>query len=240
MRALRETWEARPELSFNELIEVLRNHGYNWSTSDKDLASILQRLNEQLPAQLPREKHKAAGTFLLRTSQPDLQVTIDPQRVIMRLVGEPEIRPTVWEYEKIERARVSELLAIRDCEATVHHLGLVHSIRRCLPSTLPLRADGGLYQEDLRRREEIWLLRFADSMVLIGGHSRLDRWVIERRTTRYEQLPWECIRGLARTFKECSSNPYSGVELITRGIPQPLGIPQDILLVESPLSEKPA
>lgn len=240
MAALRDTWEAQPELSFAELLDVLHNHGLQWSTSDEDLAKLLEHLNADIPATVPRRAGKASGTFIVRTSEPDLQVTIDPTTVIMRLIGEPEARPTVWEYQKIERARVSELLAIRDGAGTIHHLGMVRSIRRCGTQTLPVRKDGCLYQEDLARREELWLLRFADSMVLVGGRKRLERWVIERRSTRYEQHPWHHIRGLRPTPPQASDASYSGVELFSRGTAQPLGTPQDILLVEAPLSRKRA
>ncbi|KAA8723766.1 hypothetical protein [Corynebacterium spheniscorum] len=222
MAALRDTWEAQPELSFAELLDVLHNHGLNWSTSDEEFSTLLNHLNAAHPAHLPRDNAHATGSYLLRTTQPDFLVTVHPTRVILRLTTSPETRPGVWSYHSIERASVAEPLVIRDTAEVQHHLGVIQSIRAITVPSLPLRKGGYLHCRDITTREHTWLLRFPEAIMLLGTH--IDLWRIHRRTTEYQHFRWQRLSGLQHPHADCIVDEHMNV-----------GPLQESLLVEAPL-----
>lgn len=221
MAALRDTWEAQPELSFAELLDMLHNHGLNWSTSDAELSKLLSHLNAAHPAHLPRHNARATGSYLLRTTQPDFLVTVHPSRVILRLIASPETRPSVWSYHSIERASVAEPLVIRDTAEVQHHLGVIQSIRAIAAPALPLRKDGHLYRRDISSLEQTWLLRFPEAIMLLGTH--IDLWRVHRRTTDHQQVRWQRLSGLQHPHTDCLVDGHINV-----------GPLQESLLVEAP------
>ncbi|MDN6236461.1 hypothetical protein ACTXN7_09250 [Corynebacterium flavescens] len=194
LRALRETWEGRPELSLATLFAMLQNQGIGWGASDEELVSALEHMSHVRPSLVPLADGRVSeGRWLLLTS--GHRVTVDKSFIVVRPVNTRGVagQPVVWPYRNIRGAGPARPLVVTDDEGFEHRLGVVESVER--QRIQRTEAHQVLALEDISRADigdTVLVVRTEESMIVIdhGLHS----FEPLRRELRRRDYSWQKIK----------------------------------------------
>ncbi|WIM68073.1 hypothetical protein QP027_01360 [Corynebacterium breve] len=222
LEELRATWEGQPDLTLPALFGILANRGAGWGASDEDLVEALRKESALHPDLLPRdEEGRAAGRFLISTTNPTTRVTCSPNTVVIRAGGSQSRQPAAWQYSAIRSTGPGRPLVIADENEIDHRFGVVSLITN-------LQSDDAIELEGLEREDlgnYSWFLRLDDDRRVILGH-KIRIWDASNRDIEHRQLSWHSV-------VQCVEGAPFIVQPAGGGTAIDLGIVQEIELIEN-------
>lgn len=218
IRALQEAWEGQPDLTLPAFIEMLRVRGMTWATSEEELAALLAQVRDEHPSLIDVPP---TTPTLLSTTQPNLHVTLNGSRIVVRSADDPRRAPSVWTYTGLRPTGPGRPLVVVDTEGVEHRLGVVELATVLDESAAP--ALRGLRPADIGSARWCVVLD-GGARVLVGP--RLWVWRTVGRETVVETLAWEGV-------VKCEPGAEMEVAPARGGKPVVLGPVAEVLLLET-------
>lgn len=218
MHALQEAWEGQPDLTLPAFLGMLHNRGLSWATSEEEMRELLREVQLEHPSLMTAPP---TAPTLVRTTSPQLSVTLFPGTVVVRRADDPQRMPSVWRYTHLRPTGPGRQLILTDEEGVEHHLGVVE-----LVTVLDPRRAPELHGAQRRNIGEAqWLLMLDDATRAILGQ-RLRVWATVGRETQLTTLAWSHIERFT-VGRDIVVAPAGG------GAPLVLGPVAEVLLLET-------
>lgn len=218
MHALQEAWEGQPDLTLPAFLGMLHNRGLSWATTEEEMRELLREVQEEHPSLM---SVPPAQPTLVRTTSPQLAVTLFPDTVVVRRADDPQRMPSVWRYTQLRPTGPGRQLILTDEEGVEHRLGVIELVTVLDPQQAPeLR---GAQRGDIGEAQ--WLLMLGDATRAILGQ-RLRVWTTVGRETQLTTLAWSRVDQFA-LGGDIEVAPAGG------GAPHVLGPVSEVLLLEA-------